>query len=231
MARAGLPDSPRVGWLHPNRIARWAILACVVASLSGVVSFTAKQSPPLVGPPIPSDASEVMGLSLSRERPLWMRRAVPDQSPSASSTGHIRIPAIEVDAPLIPRGLAPDGTLDVPRDWGVAGWFDGGPFPGERGPAVVVGHVDSTSGPAVFYRLRELQRGDEVVVWREGYGRSHFRVESLRWFPKSDFPTELVYGATVGSTLRLITCGGAFDQTAGHYLDNLVVFASPVTDP
>ncbi|MGH2827168.1 MAG: class F sortase [Actinomycetota bacterium] len=159
-----------------------------------------------------------------------MRRAASNPIRSPAPTGHIRIPAIGVDSSLIPRGLNPDRTLDVPKDWGVAGWFEGGPFPGEPGPAVVVGHVDSTSGPAVFYRLRELNRGDVIEVWRKGGIRSRFRVESLRWFSKSAFPTQLVYGAIATPVLRLITCGGAFDQSTGHYVDNLVVFASPMTD-
>jgi hypothetical protein len=230
MAPVGQSESARVGWRHPNRVVRWMALACAVAVLFGVVAYTAKQSTRLARPPIPSEASEIMSLALPLERPLWLRRAVSNQIRSPSSTGHIRIPAIEVDASLIPRGLNPDRTLDVPKDWGVAGWFEGGPFPGEPGPAVVVGHVDSTSGPAVFYRLRELHRGDVIVVWRKRGNRSRFRVESLRWFSKSAFPTQLVYGAIATPALRLITCGGAFDESTGHYVDNLVVFASAVTD-
>jgi sortase (surface protein transpeptidase) len=120
--------------------------------------------------------------------------------------------------------------LEVPKDWGVAGWFSGGPFPGEPGPAVVAGHVDSRSGPAVFYRLPELQQGDLIVVWRRGGVRSRFRVESLKWFSKTAFPTQLVYGSIDTAALRLITCGGAFDSSTGHYVDNLVVFASPIDE-
>ena len=217
-------------WLLPNRVVRGMTLVCAVAALFGVVSDSAEQSTRLTRPPIPPEASEVTSLALALERPLWLHRAVSNPIRSPSSTGHIRIPAIGVDTSLVPRGLNPDGTLDVPRAWGVAGWFEGGPFPGEPGPAVVVGHVDSTSGPAVFYRLRELHAGDVIVVWRKGGIRSRFRVESLRWFSKSAFPTQLVYGAIATPALRLITCGGAFDQSTGHYVDNLVVFASPITD-
>jgi hypothetical protein len=133
-----------------------------------------------------------------------------------------------VDAELIPLGVTRLGALEVPQDWGVAGWFTGGPFPGGPGPAVVVGHVDSTVGPAVFYRLRELQQGDVIEVWRKGGIRSRLQVVSLRWFSKSAFPTQLVYGSVATPALRLITCGGAFDDSTGHYVDNLVVFASPI---
>jgi hypothetical protein len=230
MASDGQPKSAKVGWLHPIRVGRGIALVCAVAALIGVVADTAKRSTRPVRPPVPSEASEVMTLTSPLGRPLWMRRAVSNPIRSPSRTGHIRIPAIGVDSSLIPRGLNPDSSLDVPKDWGVAGWFEGGPFPGDPGPAVVVGHVDSTSGPAVFYRLRELRRGDVIVVWRKGGLRSRFRVESLRWFPKSSFPTKLVYGAIATPALRLITCGGAFDQSTGHYEDNLVVFASPITD-
>jgi Sortase domain len=230
MAPVGRSESARVGWRHPNRVIRAMALAGSVAAVFGIVASTDNPSTQLARPPLPSDASGVMSLALQLERPLWMRRAVSNQNRSPSSTGHIRIPSIGVDTSLIPRRLNPDRTLKVPKAWGVAGWFEGGPFPGEPGPAVVVGHVDSTSGPAVFYRLRELHRGDVIVVWRKGGIRSRFRVESLRWFPKSAFPTQLVYGATATPALRLITCGGAFDQSTGHYVDNLVVFASAMTD-
>jgi sortase (surface protein transpeptidase) len=230
MASTPQPESARVGWLHPRRVLRWMALACAVAALSGVATCTPKQKTRLAKPPVASEASEVMSLAPPLERSLLMRRAVPDTPPPPSSTGHIRIPAIGVDASLIPLGLTRDRALDVPKDWGVAGWFEGGPFPGEPGPAVVVGHVDSTSGPAVFYRLRELNRGDVIAVWRKGGVRSRFRVVSRRWFSKSAFPTQLVYGSVDTPALRLITCGGAFDSSTGHYVDNLVVFASPMTD-
>jgi hypothetical protein len=143
--------------------------------------------------------------------------------------GHILIPAIGVEASVIPLGLAPDGTLEVPQDYGLAGWWTGGPFPGEPGPAVVVGHVDSKAGPAVFYRLRSLRPGDPILVWRPGAERARFVVESTLWVAKSAFPTRRVYGSVAGPALRLITCGGAFDRATGHYLDNLIVFAVPAS--
>jgi sortase (surface protein transpeptidase) len=137
----------------------------------------------------------------------------------------LSIPAAGIDAPIIPLGLNRDGTLAVPVDFGVAGWYRLGPRPGKPGSAVIVGHLDSTSGPAVFYRLGKLSPGDLVrVSWPSG-SSVRFRVYAVREYAKSAFPTSLVYGSMKSPELRLITCGGPFDESAGHYLDNVVVFA------
>ena len=137
----------------------------------------------------------------------------------------IEIPAIGVAAPVIELGLNRDRTLEVPRDFGDAGWWKGGPRPGEDGPAVIAGHVDSRSGPGVFYRLDELERGSEIrVVGRDG-SSVRFEVERLERHPKDRFPTEEVYLGEDGPALRLITCSGAFDRASGHYEDNTIVFA------
>ena len=143
----------------------------------------------------------------------------------AGTPRRITIRAIHVDAGLVPLGVNSDGTLKVPTDFGVAGWYRLGTKPGSRGPAVIVGHVDSESGPAVFYRLGTLTRGNLVrVAWRSGAARL-FRVYAVREYAKASFPSFLVYGQTRGPELRLITCGGSFDAETGHYLDNVVVFA------
>jgi len=136
----------------------------------------------------------------------------------------VDIPSIQVDTSVINLGLNHDGTLEVPQDYTVAGWYSLGPKPGQIGPAVIVGHVDSRNGPAVFYRLRELQPGMTVTVWRGG--KSHtFVVTQVGEYPKDAFPTEKVYGAVDVPALRLITCGGAFNYSTGHYTDNIVVYA------
>ena len=137
----------------------------------------------------------------------------------------ITIPSIEVDAPIIELGLTPRGTLEVPTDFSEAGWWSGGTFPGKKGPAVIVGHVDSRAGPAVFYRLEELREGDEVLVWRRGKGTVTFLVEDSIQVAKARFPTDRVYGEVPFAGLRLVTCGGHFDRSTGHYVDNLIVFA------
>ena len=135
------------------------------------------------------------------------------------------IPAIGVSAPLIRLGLQPDRRMEVPEDYSVAGWYTGGPRPGEPGPAVIVGHVDPKRGPAVFYRLGELRRGDVVVSYPSAL-EVRFRVERTERYPKRAFPTGRVYGDTAGATLRLVTCGGTFDRASGHYRHNVIVFAT-----
>jgi hypothetical protein len=137
----------------------------------------------------------------------------------------LRVPAIGVDTGLQPLGLEQDGTLQTPAAWGVAGWYAGGPRPGEPGPAVIVGHIDSTSGPAVFFRLREIHVGSAVLVTQRGGAVLRFVVDDVAMFAKARFPTGLVYGPQPLPVLRLITCTGAFDFAAGSYLDNLVVSA------
>ena len=141
----------------------------------------------------------------------------------------VAIPAIGVDAAIVRLGVNPDGTLEVPASFGVAGWYKLGVRPGEPGPAVIVGHVDSTSGPAVFYRLGRLAPGAHIrVSWRRG-SSVRFSVYAVREYAKSAFPTALVYGPTRRPELRLVTCGGPFDEQTGHYLDNVVVFAHVVS--
>jgi Sortase domain len=139
----------------------------------------------------------------------------------------VEIPSIGVSSRLVRLGLNPDGTMEVPRDYGLAGWFTGGAMPGQDGPAVISGHVDSKSGPAVFYRLRDLRPGDTIRVRRAAGDWLAFEVTGTARYAKAEFPTEAVFGPVTGPVLRLITCGGAFDRSSGHYLDNVVVTATP----
>jgi LPXTG-site transpeptidase (sortase) family protein len=136
----------------------------------------------------------------------------------------VRIPRIGVDSTLETLGLSPTGELNPPRDFARAGWYAGGTAPGDVGPAVIAGHVDSRTGPAVFFRLRELSPGDVVQVHRDGHWLS-FRVTATKEYPKEQFPTVAVYGPTPDPQLRLITCGGDFDRSRRSYYDNVVVYA------
>ena len=130
---------------------------------------------------------------------------------------------------MVPLHREPDGTMQTPRRWENTGWYEPGPEPGERGPAVIAGHVDSTAGPAVFYRLRELRRGNLIRIRRADGSMLRFRVEGLERWPKSDFPTRRVFGRrTRISVLRLVTCAGNFDTSTGHYVDNTIVYAARV---
>jgi sortase (surface protein transpeptidase) len=115
--------------------------------------------------------------------------------------------------------------LQAPTAWQVAGWYSGGIRPGQPGPAVIAGHVDSLYGSAVFFRLRQLHHGDRVIVRRQDRQTLVFLVDAVDHFPKDSFPTELVYGPTPLAELRLITCGGDFDPHTLSYVDNLVVSA------
>jgi sortase (surface protein transpeptidase) len=156
------------------------------------------------------------------------KSAVPaDHSTPVPPPVHLDIPRIGVDTALIPLGLNEDGTVMVPPvdPRAPAGWYRHLAAPGEPGPAVLLGHVDSYRGPAVFSRLAELRPGDGLSVRRADGSVVAFVVESVRTHPKSEFPTEAVYGQTDSSVLRLITCGGAFDRAQRTYLSNVIVYA------
>ncbi len=138
----------------------------------------------------------------------------------------LTIPLIGVSTKLITLGLQSDGSLQVPSTTSVAGWYTGSPRPGAVGSAIIIGHIDSVSGPGVFFRLGELRRGDQVYVRRADGTMVEFRVTSVQEYLKDKFPTEAVYGPTPDAELRLITCGGAFDYATKHYLSNIVVYAT-----
>nr|WP_233512479.1 class F sortase [Micromonospora deserti] len=142
----------------------------------------------------------------------------------------VRIPAIGVRAPLVPVGADAEGKLEVPplERPTVAGWYQHGVTPGETGNAVLVGHVDSPAGPAVFFDLGRLRPGDTVRITRADASVATFAVDGVGSYPKDRFPTDLVYGPSGTAGLRLITCGGRFDRRTGNYVDNVVVFATRV---
>jgi len=148
---------------------------------------------------------------LPRSRPLWLQ-----------------IPRIGVRTPLLELGLAPDGSLAMPPPTAraAAGWYRNLASPGEIGPAVIAGHVDSArDGPAVFFRLGALRPGDRVDVGRADRLVAHFDVTDVFSVPKTRFPSATVYGPEDHPGLRLLTCGGRFDRAAGHYLDTVIVLA------
>jgi LPXTG-site transpeptidase (sortase) family protein len=141
----------------------------------------------------------------------------------------VRIPAIGLTTPPLEQlGRAADKSIALPVDADNAGWFKGGPRPGQPGPAVVIGHVDMDKGPAVFFRLREIKPGESVYVDRVDGSTQQFKVTQVRQVAKTDFPTADVYAPDLEASLRLITCGGQFDHSSGNYVDNVIVFASPV---
>jgi sortase (surface protein transpeptidase) len=178
-------------------------------------------------------------LGVDRRDQTGQERLVPPTAPSTAPTPAantvapstpigLRIPAIGVAVSVSALGLNPDGTVQVPTNFDEPGWFRLGPSPGEVGTAVILGHVDSTKGPAVFFRLRQLQAGDPVEVSLADGVVVYFTVVSVVMYPKDQFPADLVYGSHGYSALQLVTCGGVFDQAAHSYRSNVVVYTSLV---
>jgi sortase (surface protein transpeptidase) len=198
------------------------MLSLVVDGAAGCAGGrpAAHAAPPASRPAAaPTRTTEVINFPVGSWRPL-----------APSPPVRLEIPAIGVSSPLLRLGLNPDGTMQVPGDFQVAGWFTGGPQPGQLGPAVIAGHVDSRTGPAVFYRLRDLRPGEQIRVVRADRLVVRFQVESLASYPKRSLPDEAVYGATSTPAVHLITCAGTFDRARYSYRDNLVVSAVRVAD-
>jgi len=168
-------------------------------------------------PQPPGSAAGVIGPSA---RGPWLPRSLPVS---------VSIPAIGVHSRLLHLGLNSDGTVQVPSietSSDEAAWYQYSATPGQIGSSVIEGHVDSNQGPAVFFRLGALRPGDTVDVTLADGVTAIFRVTGVREYAKSRFPAKAIYGATDYAALRLITCGGAFDYSTGHYLSSTVVFAS-----
>ncbi|MDQ3608019.1 MAG: class F sortase [Actinomycetota bacterium] len=210
-----------------------AVVALIAASVAGTIWLLAPPAPaPRAAAPVdreePSRPGGDQDGADGDQRPARgepRTRLASEQTAEGEGLFRIRIAAIGVEAPVIRLGLTDDERLEVPARTDQAGWWSGGEFPGHKGPAVIVGHVDSSTGPAVFFGLRELEPGDVVEVTPRGRRTVRFVVDRLEDVPKDGFPTRAVYGPTPGSTLRLVTCSGTFDESSGHYRDNLVVFA------
>jgi len=144
----------------------------------------------------------------------------------------LTVAAVGISSKLLHLGLASDGTMQVPPLFGQpseAGWYEYSPTPGQIGPSIIIGHIDTYKGPSVFYRLGAIQPGDEVDVGLTDGTTAVFRVTGVREYGKASFPSRTVYGPTSNAALRLITCGGDFDYATGHYLSSTVVFASLVS--
>ncbi len=207
------------------RLPAWALAA--VLGLSGAATVTTgfllEPAPP-AAVHADSAASTRPPVTSATTTPVETVQPGPPSLPRSVPTS-IHIPAIDVRAPVTTLGLNPDHTVEVPTDFSQTGWYRHGPTPGETGPAVILGHVDSHRGPAVFYRLDQLTPGDRVHIARADGTTATFRVEAIGRYPKTAFPTDRVYGPTPGAELRLITCGGRFNTTTRSYTDNIVAYA------
>ncbi len=215
--RTGLPPHERRRSYRRHQLL--SLVAAVLAG-SGATATTLSLAPApaatlsATAPAVPVDVSP-------------SRAPAPESSalPLGITPVRLTIPALGLDARVAPVGLDEAGALEVPSDFGVAGWYSGAPRPGDPGPAVMAGHVDSHEGPAVFFRLRDVEAQDRAVV-EYSDGRSvEFRVYHRAEYSKESFPTAAVYANTQNAELRLITCGGPFDRSSRRYANNVIVWA------
>jgi LPXTG-site transpeptidase (sortase) family protein len=214
-----------MGQHRRTRRARWALgtaLAATVACAGGaaVAAFGVFDGTPAQAGAtyIPPSITTVAPRLASDPRAKPLARSAPVQ---------IRIPGIGVNAPVMKVGRDADGTVQVPplEEHNLTGWYEYGPAPGQRGPAVILGHVDSTTGISVFYYLKNMHAGNKVYVTLADGKVAAFAVDGLQRVAKDAFPTASVYGKSGYPSLRLITCGGPFDKATGHYVDNVIVYA------
>lgn len=203
-----------------------AVLVVALATVVGIVRL------PTVGEstaaaPSASSTSAARSAAGGSWAPITPHPSIPQPGalPADLRPVSVQVPAIGVQSDLIPLNVDGTGALVPPDRYDIAGWFTAGVVPGEIGPAVIAGHVDSRAGPGIFYRLEEMQVGDTVTVTRSDGTVAAFAVVRVAQYPKTAFPTAEVYGPTPDRELRLITCGGDFDRSRRSYVDNIVVYA------
>lgn len=217
---AGGRSHPRLGC---RRLAAGtALAAALVLAPAGLACSGSRQ-------PVVANPNPVMTTTRS-QAPGGPTPGGPRLAPAAAPARvadpvRLRVPDIAVTAPVVPLRLDAAGALIPPTGFTEVGWNQAGPEPGDDGVAVIAGHVDSKTGPAVFYRLRDLRPGEKVFVERKDGTTATFIVDRLAEYAKADFPDQEVYHSGSGAQLRLITCGGAFNHGTGHYVDNVVIFA------
>ncbi len=210
-----------------RRAVRWSRAGLAGGLVAAVVASGGLALAPDIASPA-GERSAVVAVPATRSQP-----GVPAPRSTASAAVAepvaVALPRLGIRSELDRLHLQSGGELAAPPRWDVAGWYAGGSRPGQRGPAVIAGHVDGPDGPAVFWQLRDVRAGDRVEVARADATTAQFVVTRTLAVPKSGFPTEEVYGPTQQAELRLITCTGPFDRRSGHYTDNLIVFATVVS--
>jgi sortase (surface protein transpeptidase) len=212
--------APAAWAAHARLLSASMLGAGLLAAGAGTAGLVVASGSPASAVPLAARPSPVAVPSGRAAAPVWLATVRPTPRPV-----FLTIPAIGVRAPIINLGLNPNGTLQVPRTTTVVGWYTGSPRPGATGSAIIAGHVDSRSGPGVFFWLRTMRRGDRIYVRRAGGTLAVFTVTAVRMYHKDKFPTAAVYGPVPDAELRLITCGGTFDYSTGSYLSNVVVYA------
>lgn len=236
VGRGGRARHRRAGVDHRPRARLWA--AAAMSVVGAAAAITTGLGLGFLVSDVPPSAADAAGVAtrtptnqadVPQEAPAGPGTPSPWQEPVTPTAGatpvRVSAPAIELSADLVILGTVADGSMEVPSSTEDAGWLSGSSVPGATGPAVVAGHVDSTAGPAVFYRLGELVPGDAVDVLLSDGTSARFLVTSTVRAAKDQFPTDLVYGPAPDPQLRLITCGGEFDGDRRSYEDNVVVFA------
>ncbi len=173
----------------------------------------------------PTEASLAALAAMDPDRLAQLPDPGPREGLNSVDPERLVIPAIGVDADIGRAGIDADGEMEVPEEFSDTSWFTPSVKPGRVGPSVITGHVDSRRGPAVFFDLKELAVGDEIEVHGADDEVVVFAVTRVEQHAKDDYPRDAVHGATGGPELRLITCGGIFDRSVGHYDDNIIVFA------
>lgn len=213
---------------------RRALVVCLVASLvlmTGACGPTLSTTAPTaeVGTSSPGARAPVATAAPAVPAPAPAPAPAAASSPvvvmAPSTPVRVVVASIGVDSELMALGLEDDGTMEVPPGAFPAGWFTGAPTPGELGPAVIVGHIDWVTGPGVFHQLASLEVGEEIRVERSDGTTAVFRATEVSLYEKDAFPTDLVYGDIDHAGLRLISCGGTFNRSTGHYESNVVVYA------
>ncbi len=215
---------------------RWVALAVALVAVAAALTALALRAPAdLVDSPTVREPAQVAPRvvpslrSAPSSEPTHTATPTPTPAPVSFRPGHLTIPSIGVSTDLVRLGLNADRTVEVPTDPDRAGWFDQGPYPGEPGSAVVLGHVDSTAGPAVFHELSRVGPDDTIEVTLTGGSVATFRVERVATYANDDFPAQEVYaGDPTRRALNLVTCGGEYDAARGGWQSNVVVFAEYV---
>jgi hypothetical protein len=232
--------------VRPRR-SRWpaaALLAGAARAGGSAAGYAATRPPshdygtvPAAGLPAPATPASAGPPGRDRAAPAGSSRALPAvraprSAPAAVTVirvpARLRIPAIGVNAPVVPVGVQAGGWLAIPPDPSDVGWWAGGGFPGQAAGAVILaGHIDSAvSGPGALLRLQDLRPGDGVSV--VAAGRAYrYRVAALRAYAKTDLPAAAIFGQRVTARLVIVSCGGPYDPATGHYLDNIVAYAVP----
>jgi sortase (surface protein transpeptidase) len=224
----GVVSLPRSGVVIPSpttssSTTTLAVTPAISAPTTTTSTIKPKSSlaPPLASTP-PTELSSRLAVAHSKSPPpTYVAKPIKRSRPI-----HLSIPIIGISVPLSVLTLNKDRTVNVPTNFAEPGWYNGDRSPGQKGSAVILGHVDNTHGPAVFFYLDKLKLGNRVYVTLADGRKLVFAVIGERMYKKTNFPDQLVYGPRNYPALQLVTCGGIFDSSTGHYLSNIVVFTA-----